>query len=30
VVLTRAGAPALTLHTAWGISLRAAPPLPPF
>jgi 4-amino-4-deoxy-L-arabinose transferase-like glycosyltransferase len=29
VVLTRAGAPALTLHTAWGISLRAAPPLPP-
>jgi hypothetical protein len=29
VVLTRAGTPALTLHTAWGVSLRAAPHLPP-
>ncbi len=29
VVLTRAGAPALTLHTAWGVSLRATPRLPP-
>lgn len=29
VVLTRAGAPALTLHTAWGVGLRAAPRPPP-